>query len=162
MMSFYYCCCYYYHNCYNHCYHHYCYHFITIAVMVFASFLLNIVKTSFSSINISAATFFQFFLTDLFSKNKKDSYIVFWRDHSGNKAPQIFSVIPYIAIYDSFYLINDLLLLYVLVMSRTRVRVNPHSSLAKWLGVRLRTKFFWFRVQLHLLLPWQFFSRKML
>ena len=41
--------------------------------------------------------------------------------------------------------------LYVLVMSRTRFRVNPHSiaaSLAKWLSVRLRTKWFWVRVQL--------------
>ena len=36
-------------------------------------------------------------------------------------------------------------------MSRTRFRVNPHSiaaSLAKWLSVRLRTKWFWVQVQL--------------
>ena len=50
--------------------------------------------------------------------------------------------------------------LYVLVMSRTRLRVNPHSTVAwmsrnslleagaKWLSVRLRTKWFWVRVQL--------------
>ena len=38
--------------------------------------------------------------------------------------------------------------LYVLVMSRTRLRVNPHSIVAKWLSVRLITKWFWVRVQL--------------
>ena len=40
--------------------------------------------------------------------------------------------------------------LYVLIMSRTRFRVNPYSkaSLAKWLSVRLRTKWLWVRVLL--------------
>ena len=39
----------------------------------------------------------------------------------------------------------------VLIMSRTRFRVNPHSivaSLAKWLSVRLRIKWLWVRVPL--------------
>ena len=40
---------------------------------------------------------------------------------------------------------NKYILLYVLVMSRTRL------SLSKWLSVRLRTKWFWVRVQLQLL-----------
>ena len=34
----------------------------------------------------------------------------------------------------------------ILVMSRMRFRVNPHSSLAKWLSVRLRSKWLWVRV----------------
>ena len=40
--------------------------------------------------------------------------------------------------------------LYVLIMSRTCFRVNPHSivSLAKWLSVRLWTKWWCVRVQL--------------
>ena len=40
---------------------------------------------------------------------------------------------------------NKYILLHVLVMSRTRL------SLSKWLSVRLRTKWFWVRVQLQLL-----------
>ena len=38
--------------------------------------------------------------------------------------------------------------LYVLIMSRTRFRVNPHFSLAKWLSIHLGTKWLWVRVQL--------------
>ena len=38
--------------------------------------------------------------------------------------------------------------LYVLIMSRTRFRVNPHFSLGKWLSIHLGTKWLWVRVQL--------------
>ena len=37
-----------------------------------------------------------------------------------------------------------------LSLSRKRFKVNPHSSLAKWLSVCLRTKWLWVRVMLQL------------
>ena len=38
--------------------------------------------------------------------------------------------------------------LYVIIMSCTSFRVNPHSSLAKWLSVCLQTKWLWVRISL--------------
>ena len=34
--------------------------------------------------------------------------------------------------------------------SESTLRLKPHSSLAKWLSIRLRTKWFWVRVPLQL------------
>ena len=54
--------------------------------------------------------------------------------------------------------------LYVLIMSCTRFRVNPHlhSSLAKWLSVCLWTKWLWVRVQLQslILVVWSYLKTK--
>ena len=64
------------------------------------------------------------------------------------------------------YCQSNLFQLHVFVMPRTRFKVNPHSRvtlylsiLAKWLTVRLRTKWFWVRVQLQSLNLFQLVGR---
>ena len=84
-----------------------------------------------------------------------------------------FGVFKHIIDISTIFIINignTYIFLYLLVMSRTRLRVNPHSIVAwmsrnslleagaksegevttntKWFWVRLRTKWFWVRVQL--------------
>lgn len=94
---------YYYYHYYNRCYHnHYCfYHCYVFIIIIITTFTI-----------FSKQTFF---------KKSGNPFIFFWRGHNGNKAPQLFCVIPDTTSHDCFSFVNQSFSFYFYIWEKSAV-----------------------------------------